>query len=65
MRVEVRDCLGDPIEQNEGLARVEPRQHTVSGRDAAAAVAAEVEQLLRVSEMERGSGRVAIQLTGK
>ena len=53
MRVEVRNGLGYPIEQNERLARVEPRQHAVSGRDAAAAVAAEVEQLLRVSEERR------------
>ena len=54
MRVEVRDGLGDPVEQDEGLARIEARQHSVAGGHAAVAVAAEVKQLLSVSETELG-----------
>ena len=56
MRVEVRDCVGDAVEQDECLARIEARHHSVAGGGHAAAVAAaaEVQQLLRVSEMEVG-----------
>ena len=57
MRVEVRDCVGDAVEQDECLARIEARHHSVTGGGhaaAAVAAAAEVKQLLRVSEIEVG-----------
>ena len=50
VRVKVRDCLGDAVEEDEGLARIEARQHSVAGGHAAVAVPAQVEQLLRISE---------------